>query len=132
MLVFGGLNAAGSGLAADQLWMQLVSTNLANANDTTVAGAAPYRALEPVMQASFARGGGANGVAVTAVVASAAPPGLVYAPGAPGANAQGYVAGTNVNLSTQMVDLLAASRAYQANASAFAAAKAEDQAAIQI
>ncbi len=130
--MFGGLNAAGSGLAADQVWMRLVGTNLANANDATMAGARPYRALEPVMQASFGQSGLANGVAVTRVVASAAPPGMVYAPGVRGANAQGYVAGSNVNLSVQMVDLLAAGRAYQANAAAFQAAKAEDQAAVQI
>ncbi len=123
------MNAAATGLTAQRQWMNLVADNLANMNDV---GGVPYRSLEPVLQAIYGAGGTVQGVAVARVAASAAPAKLVYAPGVAGANAAGYVPGSNVSMAVQMVDLLAAGRAYQAAATTFQAAKAENQAALQI
>lgn len=123
------MNAAATGLTAQRQWMNLIANNLANMNDV---GGVPYRSLEPVLQATYGPGGTVQGVRVAGVAASAAPPKMVYEPGVAGANAAGYVAGSNVSMSVQMVDLLAAGRAYQAAATSFQAAKAESQAALQI
>jgi flagellar basal-body rod protein FlgC len=66
----------------------------------------------------------AGGVQVNGIVEDASPPRMVYDPGHPDANAQGYVAMPNVNPVTEMVDLISASRAYEANVTAMQTSKA--------
>jgi flagellar basal-body rod protein FlgC len=133
---FSSFGILGSGLSADTLWMDVIAENLANANTTVTPAGTPYRQQEvvlapgaPSFQASLA---GALGVHVAAIVSDPSPFRLVYDPGAPGANAQGYVRYPNVNPVTQMTDLVAASQSFDANVSALAVAENTAQASLKI
>ena len=127
MSLFGGLEISASGLTAE---------NLANAQTTRGADGQPYRRKEVVLQeaagsfgASLSKAMGAGsgsqggGVQVAGVVQDASPLKRIYDPGHPDADAQGYVSMPNVDTVTEMVDLIGASRAYEANVTAMQAAK---------
>jgi flagellar basal-body rod protein FlgC len=73
-----------------------------------------------------------GGVEVAGIVNDPTPPRMVYDPGNPDANAKGYVAMPNVNPVTEMTDLITATRAYEANATAIQAVKGEAQHALDI
>jgi flagellar basal-body rod protein FlgC len=133
---FGGLDISASGLTAERLRMDVTAENLANAQTTRGANGQPYRRKEVVLQEapgsfgaslSQAMGGGAagstGGVQVAGVVEDQTPLKRVYDPGHPDADAQGYVSMPNVDTVTEMVDLISASRAYEANVTAMNAAK---------
>ena len=118
-MLFSALDASASGLTAERLRMDVISNNLANVNTTVTPGGGPFR-RQMVEFAALPQGAGSpGGVVVTAIVGDPAPFPLRYAPGSPGANAQGYVRMPNVNVTSSMVDLLAASRAYDASAAMF-------------
>ena len=136
MSFFGGLEISASGLTAERLRMDVTAENLANAQTTRGADGQPYRRKEVVLQEapgsfgaslSKAMGGGAatsgGGVQVAGVVEDQTPLKRVYDPGHPDADAQGYVTMPNVDTVTEMVDLISASRAYEANVTAMNAAK---------
>ena len=140
MGLFDAIDVAGSGLAAERLRMDVTAGNLANAQTTQGANGQPYRRREVVLQEaqgdgqSFgsmltsAVGGSAsaspvNGVQVAGIVEDPSAPRKVYDPGHPDADAQGYVSLPNVNPVTEMVDLIGASRSYEANVTAMQAAK---------
>lgn len=144
MGLFDAIDVAGSGLSAERLRMDVVAGNLANAQTTQGANGQPYRRREVVLQeagessfgtmlsgamagTSGAGGPGAtsaaNGVQVAGVVEDDAPARRVYDPGHPDADAQGYVSLPNVNPVTEMVDLIGASCAYEANVTAMQTAK---------
>jgi flagellar basal-body rod protein FlgC len=131
-MLFGAMDAAASGLTAERLRLDVIAQNLANVDTTVTPQGGPYReeavVFSPVPWTATQPGG----VEVTAIVSNPAPFPLRYDPGAPGADAQGFVALPNVNVTAQMVDLLAASRAYDANATAFADFVKEGQAALQL
>jgi flagellar basal-body rod protein FlgC len=128
MGLFDGLEISASGLTAERLRMDVVAENLANAQTTRGADGEPYRRKEVVLQE---RGGGfgaalsqaMGGVEVAAVAEDPTPLKRIYDPGHPDADAQGYVAMPNVDTVTEMVDLIGASRAYEANVTAMQAAK---------
>ena len=137
MSFFGGLEISASGLTAERLRMDVTAENLANAQTTRGADGQPYRRKEVILQEtpgsfgatlSAAMGGGnagpAGGVQVAGVVQDTATPlKRVYDPGHPDADAQGYVSMPNVDTVTEMVDLIGAQRAYEANVTAMQAAK---------
>jgi flagellar basal-body rod protein FlgC len=137
MSFFGGLEVSASGLTAERLRMDVTAENLANAQTTRGANGQPYRRKEVILQEtpgsfgaslSAAMGGGNNGssggVQVAGVVEdSATPLKRVYDPGHPDADAQGYVSMPNVDTVTEMVDLISAQRAYEANVTAMQSAK---------
>jgi flagellar basal-body rod protein FlgC len=137
MGLFDAINAAGSGLTAERLRMDVTAENLANAQSTRGADGQPYRRKEVVLQqreggfgaaldTAMARGassGGPGGVEVAGIVEDQSDFKLVYDPGHPDANADGYVQMPNVNPVTEMVDLISASRGYEANVTAIQAAK---------
>jgi flagellar basal-body rod protein FlgC len=135
MSFFGGLEISASGLTAERLRMDVTAENLANAQTTRGANGQPYRRKEVVLQESpgsfgaslsKAMGGGqgsTGGVQVAGVVEDTTPLKRVYDPGHPDADAQGYVSMPNVDTVTEMVDLISASRAYEANVTAMNAAK---------
>ena len=142
MSFFGALDIAASGLSAERMRMDVTAENLANAQTTRGPNGGPYRRKEVVLQ-SVGGGGfqsalasavgsvpGAGtsqqpgGVQVAGIATDPAAPRMVYDPGHPDANAQGYVALPNVNPVTEMVDLISASRAYEANVTAMQTAKA--------
>jgi flagellar basal-body rod protein FlgC len=130
----------GSGLAADSLWMNVIAENLANANTTVTPGGGPYRRQEVVLAAGTGTGSGsfqanlgeAMGVHVAAIVNDPSPLRVTYDPGAPGANAQGYVQLPNVNPVVEMSDLVVASQSFDANVSALALAENTNQTALHI
>jgi flagellar basal-body rod protein FlgC len=125
--MFGGLEISASALTAERLRMDVTAENLANAQTTRGADGEPYRRKEVVLQ-ERASGFGAQldramGVEVAGVVEDQTPLKRVYDPGHPDADAQGYVAMPNVDTVAEMVDLISASRAYEANVTAMQAAK---------
>lgn len=115
MSLFNIFNVAGSGMAAQSQRLNVVASNLANADSATSANGQPYRAKQVVFAAMPMDGSGAQGVKVTAVVEDSAPLKMVYDPKHPMANEQGYVSMPNVNVVDEMVNMISASRAYQNN-----------------
>ncbi len=135
--MFDALKIAASGLAASSVQLGVVASNLANINTTVTPGGGPYRREMVLLQSlpPYASGldrGVGQGVAVAAIVGDPSPFPLVYNPTNPAANAQGYVAYPNVHLATEMVDMIAASRSYQADATAFQAAQSLDVKALTL
>ena len=131
-MLFGSLDASGSGLTAERLRMDVIADNLANVDTTRVAGGGPFRRQMVEFTALPLGGGGSGGVEVTSIVGDTAPFPLRYDPSSPDANAQGYVRLPNVNVTAEMVDMLSASRAYEANAAAFSDAVKEGEKALEI
>ena len=118
MGLFDALDVSGSGLSAERLRMDVTAENLANAQTPG------YRRKEVVVQESFDQSlGRAMGVKATGIVADQTPNRLVYDPGNPSADARGYVSMPSVNTVTEMVDLISASRGYEANVTAMQTAK---------
>ncbi len=115
MSLFNIFNVAGSGMAAQAQRLNVVASNLANADSTTSANGQPYKAKQVVFSATPVGGGGAQGVKVTAVVEDNSPMKMIYDPKHPMADAQGYVSMPNVNVVDEMVNMISASRAYQNN-----------------
>jgi flagellar basal-body rod protein FlgC len=141
MGLFDAINISGSGLSAERLRMDVTAENLANAQSTRGADGQPYRRKEVVLaqadsgfenalRTASAQGAGqtqqpsgARGVQVTGIVQDDSPNRQVYDPGHPDADANGYVSMPNVDPVTEMVDLISASRAYEANVTAMQSAK---------
>ena len=137
MGMFDAIEIAASGLTAQRLRMDVTAENLANAQTTRGADGQPYRRKEVVLQQAEgnfesalrtasngnASSAGARGVQVSQIVEDDTPNRQVYDPGHPDANEQGYVEMPNVDPVTEMVDLIAASRAYEANVTAMQTAK---------
>ena len=137
------LDISASGLTAERLRMDLIANNLANAYSTRSARGGPYRRQMPVFAALEAPGWPwtvsrvtsgvpGMGVQVAAIVEDPSPPRLVYDPGHPDARPDGYVEYPNVDVVTEMVDMLAATRAYQANLSAFSASRSMAEGALDL
>jgi flagellar basal-body rod protein FlgC len=135
MGLFDAIDVAGSGLTAQRLQMDVTAGNLANAETTRGVGTngRPYQRREVVLQeakpggfdAALAGAQAAGGVQVAAIVADPSPPRRVYDPGHPDADAQGYVSLPNINPVNEMVDLISASRSYEADVTAMQAAKTD-------
>jgi flagellar basal-body rod protein FlgC len=132
-----GLQIATSGMMAESVRLDVVANNLANANTTSTPQGGPYRREMVVLQALPAAASGPDagvgqGVEVAAIVPDPSPFQEVYDPTNPQANAQGYVLYPNVSLPVEMTDMIVASRAYQADATAFTAAKTIDRQALNV
>jgi flagellar basal-body rod protein FlgC len=142
MGMFDSLNVSATGLTAERLRMDVTAENLANAQTTRGAEGQPYKRKEVVLaeaqsggsfgsQLASAMGarGSANGgvqpggVEVAGITEDSTPGKLVYDPGHPDANAQGYVQMPNVDTVAEMVDLITAQRGYEANVTAMQSAK---------
>ncbi|MEA9392606.1 flagellar basal body rod protein FlgC [Acerihabitans sp. TG2] len=106
---------SGSALTAQSQRMNVAASNLANADSVTGPDGQPYRAKEVVFQVAAPAGQEIGGVQVSDVVESSAPDKLIYQPGNPLADPQGYVRMPNVNVVEEMVNSMSASRSYQAN-----------------
>ena len=124
MGMFDSLGISATGMTASRLQMDVIASNLANADTTKDVNGLPYRRREVVLQAASPSFGSVlGGVQVAGIVADPSPPRQVYDPGNPDANKQGYVSMPNVNPVSEMVDLITASRGYEANVTAMNAAK---------
>lgn len=116
---------AGSALTAQSQRMNVSASNIANANSTVGPDGQPYRAREVVFQMMPSRNSNAvGGVRVASVVQSDAPMRKHYDPGNPLADAKGYVTMPNVNVVAETVNVISASRSYQANVEVINTAKA--------
>jgi flagellar basal-body rod protein FlgC len=133
------LRISASGLAAERLRVNLASSNLANAESTRGPDGQPYRRLDPVMQAvpfgdQLSAAGGAQPMSVrVAQVSQDQTPGRrLFDPSHPDADEKGFVTLPNVNPIHEVVNLMSASRAYDANASAVETLKTMAQRALDI
>jgi flagellar basal-body rod protein FlgC len=115
MSLFNIFNVAGSAMSAQSQRLNVVASNLANADSATSANGQPYKAKQVVFSATPMGNGSAQGVKVTSVVEDNSPMKMVYDPKHPMANEQGYVEMPNVNVVDEMVNMISASRAYQNN-----------------
>lgn len=127
---FDALSASASGLTAQRLRMDTISGNLANSNTTRTASGQAFRREMVVFESSPI--GTTTGVRVNKIVEDQSPFRMVYEPGHPDANKQGYVAYPNVNPVTEMVDMISASRAYEANIAVVTTYKGIAQKALDI
>ena len=146
MSMFGGIDAAASGLTAERLRMDVISNNIANVNSTRTVDGGPFKRRYVIFQPreaqenSFAgmlagelgrskgrKNRAGDGVRALGIRVDDSVGKLVYDPGHPDANADGYVEMPNVDIVTEMVDMITASRAYEANVTTINAAKSMAQ-----
>jgi flagellar basal-body rod protein FlgC len=110
---------AASGMNAQSLRLNLVASNLANADSVSSSIGQVYKSRQPVfaaqLQNAMEQRRGAAGVRVLGVVESAEPPQTEYAPEHPMANSEGYIFKSNVNTVEEMANMMSASRSYQNN-----------------
>ena len=139
------LEISASGLRAQRLRLDVVASNLANAGSTRNAdGTGPYRRRAVVFRSAPVEHGfeqalqsstqarAVRTVEVARIVEDQSPPRMVHNPEHPDANEEGYVAYPNVNTVTEMVDLMTATRSYEANVQAIHALRAMSEAALSI
>ncbi len=115
MSLFKVLDVSGSAVSAQSQRLNVVASNLANADTVAGPDGSPYKARQVVFQTQAMGTAGAAGVKVSTVVESDAPGRRVHDPRHPGADAQGYVNYSNVNAVEEMVNMISASRSYQNN-----------------
>ncbi len=117
--LFSTTQIASSGLAAERMRMEVAANNIANANSTRTADGSPYRRQQVVFSAAMKQAlGGAGqltGVAIDGVQADLSEMPKVHSPGHPDADEDGFVTYPNVKLPHEMVDMMTAARAYEAN-----------------
>ncbi|MFO7686811.1 MAG: flagellar basal body rod protein FlgC [Desulfobacterales bacterium] len=140
---FGSLHTSSTGLAAQRLRMNLISSNLANINTTRTAEGGPYRRKDAVFaavqaQRSFARTledarrGERADVKIAEVVEDPDPFQKKYDPHHPDADQMGYVLVPKINLMEEMVNMITATRSYEANVTAIKATKSMALKALEI
>lgn len=138
MAFLNSINTVGSALTAERFRSDIILQNIANQNTTRTASGEPYRRKQIIFQEraqsfdkilSRVQGGG---VRVAEVVESQEALRPVYDPDHPDADEDGYVYYPNVNNTEEQVDLLEASRVYEANVSALSVVKAMASKALEI
>lgn len=131
------LDISATAMTANRFWLERISNNMANANTTQGPDGGPYRREIPVFSEILKQEMGGPGlepagVQATGVVKDPSNFPRVYNPGHPHADAQGFVSMPNVNVINEMVDMIAASRTYEANITVSNAAKNMMSKAIEI
>ena len=147
MSIFLGIDTAASGMTAERLRMDVISNNIANANTTRTQEGGPYhrryvvfrprddrhqKSFEKFLRDSSRDRKPGEGVRAVRIEADDTQGPLVYDPGHPDANADGYVERSNVNIVAEMVDMITAHRAYEANTTTISAAKSMITKALEI
>jgi flagellar basal-body rod protein FlgC len=145
---YDSVEVSASGLTAERLAMDTIANNIANANTTRAATGGTFKrqlvifqakgdpttqtaggsAVDPFSPDAQSAGEGNGGVAVAGIVDDQSPDRLVFDPGNPDADTKGYVHYPNVQVVKEMVDMMAASRAYEANVSAIQESRSMDTA----
>lgn len=127
MSMFNIFQVAGSALSAQSQRMNVSASNMANADSVVGPDGEPFRARQVVFRVdprgNQALGREVGGVAVAAIVQDPSPPRLVYDPKHPLANDAGYVTMPNVDVVAETVNMISASRSYQANVEVLNTAK---------
>jgi flagellar basal-body rod protein FlgC len=125
--LFSAISVSASGMEAQRIRAELISGNLANADTTRTPEGGPYRRHDAVFTSapvgSFADTLAAEGVRVASISVDAGDPERRYLPGHPDADKDGYVAFPKIHPPEEMVDLMGASRGYEANVAAIATVK---------
>jgi len=130
---FSSIDISVSGLYAQRMRLDAIANNIANATTTRTEKGGPYRKQEVVFQAhSGDFEDGVGGVEVVGVVESPDPPKMVYDPSHPDAGPDGMVAMPNVNIVEEMVDMITATRAYEANIQAINSARSMAMKALEL
>ncbi|OJV64698.1 MAG: flagellar basal body rod protein FlgC [Clostridiales bacterium 38-18] len=141
---FNSINVSASGLTAERLRMDLISENIANANVTRTASGTPYRrkvavfraqeanSFEQVLNTASGTGSLGNGVEVAGIIEDQSPFKKEYNPTHPDADENGYVNLPNVEVVNEMINMISASRAYEANITAVNATKSMAMKALEI
>ncbi|HEY2407709.1 MAG TPA: flagellar basal body rod protein FlgC [Polyangiaceae bacterium] len=138
--VFSAMEVAASGLSAQRVRMNTIASNLANARTSRTEAGGPYKRLDPVFEAVgldqsrgvMATQGGVSLVKVASIQQDTRPGMMVYEPSHPDANAQGYVEYPNVNAVEEMVNMITASRAYEAGVTSIDTVKQMGRSALDI
>lgn len=137
MNIFKAMRISASGLSAERMRMDVISSNIANANSTRTAAGGPYRRRVALLAAVKEQAGRfknilkgetqkqaeLQGVRVVAIAQDPSPTKKVYDPTHPDAAADGYVEYPNVDVMKEMVEMITASRAYEANVTALNSTK---------
>jgi flagellar basal-body rod protein FlgC len=134
------LDISASGLTAERVKMGVIASNIANAQVTETSNGGPYKRKEvefaTVLNKSLIGGRShkmmLNGVKIKGVTESKLPPNMVHMPGHPQANKDGFVSMPNVSIAKEMVDMIAASRSYEANTSVIASFRKMGERALNI
>jgi flagellar basal-body rod protein FlgC len=132
--LFNSLSVSASGMTAQRQRAEVLVENIANADTTRTAGGGPYRRQDVVFEAQSVGqpfssvyqaqlDNQPKGVAISQIVVDQSEPDRRYLPGHPDADKDGYVSFPKMNPAEDMVDLMGASRSYQANVSAISAVK---------
>jgi flagellar basal-body rod protein FlgC len=121
------LGISAQGMATQQRFLEVIAANLANSETTRTPEGGPYQ-----RQVAVAGAAGPNGGGSVQVVADDRPGRMLYDPGHPDADESGFVRYPNVDVNTELVDLMIARRVHEANASVFQAAKAMLKRALEI
>ncbi len=140
MDLMSALKISSSGMALQRARMNVVSSNLANINTTRTPEGGPYKRKSvvaeavPIKKDSFSKemSNAVRGVKVVEIKEDHSQPRMVYDPAHPDADERGYVAMPNVNMMSEMLDMVNASRAYEANATAVNTIKSMAQKALEI
>ena len=117
--MLGGIDSTASALAAERTRLEVITQNIANANTTRGIDGKPYQRQHVIFEAALsqAQSGGVDprAVNVARIENDSRPARLVFNPGHPDANADGMVAMPDINIHEEMADMIAASRAFEAN-----------------
>ncbi len=143
MTMFRGIDTSASGLTAERLRMDVISNNIANVNTTRTEDGEPFRRKMVIFQARNAYGQRpyldrinpqepGRGVRVNAIMEDMTPFKMEYDPNHPDADSEGYVRRPNINIVHEMVDMITATRAYEANVTCINSAKDMTNAALNI
>lgn len=138
--MFNTYEVLANGLSAARMRVNVLASNIANAETTRTDEGGPYRAKNIVQVSTSVKGSFSSALdrmslstpSVKAVVEDQSDPKMVYKPGHPDADKNGFVAYPNINVVTTMTDLMSATRLYQANVAALESARQIGQAARQI
>lgn len=132
MNIFDTMQISASALEAQRMRLNVISSNMANVETTRTPEGGPYRRREAVLQSQkfdFSKqldqklSSSIKGVSVPGVQISTAAPVMVYDPGHPDANQDGFVAKPNIDMVREMADMMSATRAYEANVTVVKSAK---------
>lgn len=144
MSFFNSINVSASGLTAERLRMDLISENIANANTTRTSSGMPYRRKIAIFREqqpdAFATAlGRANdnfatnkGVEIAGIAEDQSPFKKEYNPNHPDADADGFVSLPNVEIVNEMINMISASRAYEANITSIGNTKSMAMKALEI
>lgn len=144
MSFFKSISVSASGMTAERLRMDIISKNIANVNTTRTAAGTPYRRQMPIFQEQSAnsfesmlnqaqgRLTGGNGVEVASIEEDPSAFKRVYNPGHPDADEEGFVNMPNVDTVTEMINMISATRGYEANITALNASKSMVMKALDI